>query len=120
MALSVGACGAWAPRAALDVFCVMHRRRWPQSRRGDGRERIESASETAPGLRGATFGRPRDPKNRQCIESASETASGYTGLRFTHAREAASSLFFFANPVGGAPLEQLRGRCRLLASAAAS
>ena len=29
VSLSVGACGVWAPRAALDFFCVMHRRRWP-------------------------------------------------------------------------------------------
>ena len=108
----------WAPRAALDFFCVMHggagrlpgqgavADRWPQPRRGDGRECIEFASETAPALRRATFGRPRDPKIRQCIESASETASACIGLRFPHAREAASPLFFFANPVGGAPLEQ--------------
>ena len=53
VSLSVGACGAWAPRAALQLFCVMHgrrwplagprggRRAWPQPRRGDGRQRIE-------------------------------------------------------------------------------
>ena len=66
---------------------------------------LKSASETAPALRVATFGRPA------CM-----------GLRFPHAREAASPLFFFANPVGGErwSSEQLRGRCRRLAAAAAS
>ena len=100
MALSVGACGAWAPRAALDFFCVMHRRRWPlagpravaecwpQPRRGDGRECIESAPERAPALRRASFGRPRDPKKRAGIEFASETVSAYLGLCFLRAREA--------------------------------
>ena len=96
--------------------------RWPQPRRGDGRECIEPASERAPALRRATFGRPRDPKNRQYIESASERASACAGLYFLRAREAASPLFFFVNPVGGErwSSEELRGRCRRLAGAAAS
>ena len=40
----------------------------------------------------------------------------------TRARRSPPQLaaFFFANPAGGAPLEQLRGRCRLLAAAPAS
>jgi hypothetical protein len=41
------------------------------------------------------------------------------GLRFPHAREAASPLFFFANPVGGAPLEQ-RGATGSMATAGRS
>ena len=44
------------------------------------------------------------------------------GLRFLRAREAASPLFFFANPVGGerCSSKELRGHRRLLAGAAAS
>ena len=43
MALSVGAGGAWAPRAALDFFCVMHGQCWPLAG-PRGRRRVLAAA----------------------------------------------------------------------------
>src|SRR5487761_635998 len=92
-ALSVGACGAWAPRAALDLLfarCTGGAGRWrgqglvadqwPQPRHGDGRACIESASER--------FGRPWRSENRECIESTSESAPRCADLLVSRAREA--------------------------------
>ena len=99
MALSVGAPGAWAPRAALDFLrnagaalaAGRAKGRWPSAGRSRGVVMVARAlilHLKRRRLCDGEFGRPRDPKNRQCIESASETASGCTGLCFIHAREA--------------------------------
>ena len=137
MALSVGACDAWAPRAALDFFCVMHRRRWPLAGPRGGRRpptagRSRGAVMVASALnlhlkrRRLYAGRPSAALAIRKIASAlnlhlkgRRLAQVFTSYTRARRRRRCSFLRIRLAALRWSS-EQLRGRCRRLAVAAAS
>ena len=132
MALSVGAPGAWAPRAALDFLrnagaalaAGRAKGRSPSAGRSRGVVMVARALNLHLKRRrlcDGEFGRPRDPKIVSALNlhlkrrRVAQVCASYTRARRSRPQLAA---FFFANPVGGAgwSSEQLRGRCRQLAA----